>query len=333
VADSFNHTIRKVAPAGDVSTLAGCAPRQGGQDGNGGTARFRYPLGVAVHSGGNALVADSTNYTIRKISPMGQVTTLAGLAGNQGSQDGSGGAARFAQCEAIAVDTTGTVFLADTWNHTIRKVTSAGAVTTLAGLAGTSGSQDGTGSAARFFLPKGIAVDGAGNVLVADSNNHTIRKVTPAGVVTTLAGLAGNIGSRDGAGSMARFSQPEGVAVDANGVAYVADTWNHTIRKITPDGEVSTVAGVPEVEGSQDGTGSEARFYAPKGIAVDAAGNLFVADSNNYTIRMIAPGGAVGTIGGWIGRSGHRDGIGANALFALTGKRARVLPLGKTQWT
>ena len=157
-------------------------------------------------------------------------------------------------------------------------------MTTLAGTAGSSGSADGTGAAARFSCPYGVAVDGAGNVFVADAYNSTIRKITSAGVVTTLAGTAGSSGSADGTGAAARFSSPYGVAVDGAGYVFVADTWNSIIRKITPAGVVTTLAGVGS-SGSADGTGAAARFSYPVGVAVDGAGNVFVAD------RATAPSG------------------------------------------
>ena len=166
-------------------------------------------------------------------------------------------------------------------------------VTTLAGLAGSSGSANGTGSAARFYYPFGVAVDSAGNVYVADTGNNTIRKVTPAGVVTTLAGLAGSSGSADGTGSAARFNYPSGVAVDSAGNVYVADTGNNTIRKVTPAGVVTTLAGLAGSPGSADGTGSAARFYYPHGVAVDSAGNVYVAD----TVQQHDPQGDAGA--GW----------------------------------
>ena len=150
-------------------------------------------------------------------------------------------------------------------------------MTTLAGLAGSSGSADGTGSAARFNSPSGVAVDSGGNVYVSDDYNHTIRKVTAGGVVTTLAGLAGSSGSADGAGSGARFYYPYGVAVDSGGNVYVADNENHTIRKVTAGGVVTTLAGLAGSYGSADGTGSAARFIEPRGVAVDGAGNVYVA--------------------------------------------------------
>jgi sugar lactone lactonase YvrE len=316
VADYANHTIRKITSAGVVTTLAGLAGSPGNADGTGSAARFNIPSGVAVDSAGNLYVAEFGNSTIRKVTPAGVVTTVAGLAGSLGSADGTGSAARFYNPSGVAVDTNGSVYVADYGNHTIRKITSAGVVTTLAGLAGSPGSADGTGSAARFNVPTGVAVDSAGNVYVADSGNCTIRKVTPAGVVTTLAGLAGSVGSADGTGSAARFSNPSGVAVDTNGSVYVADYANHTIRKITSAGVVTTLVGVAGNSGSADGTGSAARFNGPTGVAVDSAGNLYVADEFNYTIRKVTPSGVVTTLAGLAGNSGSEDGTGTAARFS-----------------
>src|SRR5947209_203745 len=204
-------------------------------------------------------------------------TTLAGQA-SIGSADGTGGVARFYVPSGVATDSSGNVYVADLLNSTIRKITPAGVVTTLAGLAGVTGSADGTGGAARFYRPTGVATDSSGNVYVADQYNHTIRKITPAGVVTTLAGLAGSYGSADGTGSAARFNGPNGVATDSSGNVYVADTYNNTIRKITPAGVVTTLAGLAVSVGSADGTGSAARFNDPSGVATDSSGNVRVAD-------------------------------------------------------
>jgi hypothetical protein len=190
----------------------------------------------------------------------------------------------------VAVDSSGNVYVADTFNHTIRKVTPDGVVTTLAGLAGSSGSADGTGSTARFNEPRGVAVDSSGNVYVADSGNATIRKVTPRGLVTTLAGLAEERGNADGTGTAARFFLPSAVAVDSAGNVYVADSF--TIRKVTPGGVVTTLAGLAVESGTADGVGSAARFgltdifVGPLGVAVDSAGNVYVADTGNSTIRI-----------------------------------------------
>jgi sugar lactone lactonase YvrE len=196
-------------------------------------------------------------------------------------------------------------------------VASTGVVTTLAGLAGSTGSADGTGSAARFNLPFGIACDASGNVYVADTINHTIRMIVAStGVVTTLAGLAESTGSDDGTGSVARFTSPFGIACDAFGNVYVADTSNSTIRKIVAStGVVTTLAGLAGSFGSDDGTGSAARFTLPRGVACDASGNIYVADTTNNTIRKVTPAGVVTTLAGLAGSIGSADGTGSAARF------------------
>ena len=225
VADTANHTIRKITPAGVVTTLAGSWRSGAARTAPAAPRGSTYPCGVAVDSAGNVYVADTANNTIRKDHAWRGGDDAGGLARQSGSADGTGSAARFYNPTGVAVDSAGNVYVADTDNYTIRKITPGGVVTTtLAGLAGQLGSADGTGSAARFNYPIGVAVDSAGNVYVADTGNYTIRKITPAGVVTTLAGSAGQIGSADGTGSAARFFFPYGVAVDSAGNVYVADT-------------------------------------------------------------------------------------------------------------
>jgi len=272
VADTKNYIIRKITPGGVVTTFAGTARSIGSADGTGANASFWQPRGIAVDAVGNLYVADTNNYIIRKITPGGVVTTIAGTAGTSGSADGTGANASFSNPNGITVDSAGNLYVADTYNHAIRKVTPGGVVTTFAGTAGTSGSADGTGTNARFDLPYGITVDSAGNLYVADTNNHAIRKVTPGGVVTTIAG---------------GFSMPYGITVDSAGNLYVANTNNHTIRKITPGGVVTTIAGTAGSTGSADGTGTNASFDHPHGITVDPAGNLYVADTNNHSIRLL----------------------------------------------
>jgi len=288
VADTYNHTIRKVTPTGTVTTLAGQAGVSGSADGTGTAARFKHPAGAAVDGAGNIYVADTDNDTIRKITPAGVVSTLAGTPGVSGSADGTGSAASFNGLSGIVVDSAGNLYVADTLNHTIRRITPGGAVATVAGTPGASGSADGAGSVARFHGPQGLALDGGGNLYVADTNNDTIRKVVLSNwAVTTVAGQAGASGATDGAGSAARFFYPSGVAVDAAGNLYVADTDNSAIREITSSGGVITIAGQPGTGGSADGTDGAARFNLPTGLAVDNSGNIYVADTNNHAIRLV----------------------------------------------
>jgi len=302
VADTFNQTIRKVIPSGSLgttSTLAGLAAGIGSTDGTGTVARFNNPFGAAVDGAGNTYVADKNNHTIRKITSAGVVSTLAGSAGIPGAVDGPGGTARFRSPGGVALDGSGNVYVADTGNHTIRKITPAGVVGPLAGTAGLQGQTDGTGSAARFNSPQGVAADGSGNVYVADSSNCTIRKITSAGVVSTPAGTPLSCTFADGTGGVARFSLPQAIASDALGNLYVADTFNQTIRKVVISGSfgtVSTLAGSAGMPSFADGIGNVARFNTPQGVTVDGTGNLYVADSGNHTIRKVTPSGAVGAV-------------------------------------
>lgn len=286
VADTENHTIRVITPAGNVTTLAGLAGSSGSSDGLGSAARFNSPSGLAVDIFGNIYVADTENHTIRAITPAGNVTTLAGLAGSSGSTDGSASSARFNHPSGIAADPVGNLYVGDTGNDTIRKITSSGTVTTLAGTAGTAGSTD--GAEGLFSSPEGVAAN-VFTVYVADAGNHTIRTITPTGVVATLAGLAQNSGSSDGLGSMARFQYPAGLALDNQNNLYVADTDNHTVRLVSPAGTVGTVVGLAGSSGSTDGLGSAARLFYPTGIAVDRSGSVYVADTSNDTIRKGQP--------------------------------------------
>jgi hypothetical protein len=289
IADYNNEVVRKISPAGVVTNLAGMVGTTGTNNGTGTAARFNGPAGVAVDGSGNVYVADYQNHAIRKISPAGVVTTLAGRPGTSGTNNGTGTAARFSSPIGVAVDASGSVYVGDAGNNAIRKITPGGVVTTLAGLVGTSGTNDGVGEAARFYFPEQVAVDGSNYVYVADAGNFGIRKVAPDGTVTTLAGLCGKSGSNDGTNSTARFNNPFGLAVDSASNLYVGDSGNQLIRKITPEGVVTTIGGLAGTSGSSDGSGSEARFNSPEGVAVDANGFVYVTDGNNHTIRKGNP--------------------------------------------
>ncbi|HXC35790.1 MAG TPA: protein kinase, partial [Candidatus Acidoferrales bacterium] len=242
------------APAPTIATFAGQPGVKGFADGPALQAQFRIPNNVAADAAGNIYVADTANDCVRKITPAGVVSTVAGLNHSRGNADGSGtNTARFWSPFGIAADATGNIFVADTGNNTIRKISPAGVVTTIAGLAGQAGSDDGVGAAARFRNPWGVAVDTAGDVYVADMSNDTIRRITPDGRVHTLAGQAGMSGNTDGWGNSARFNNPFGVAVDSAGNVYVSDTANNVIRKITEARVVTTLAGAPGNAGNTDG--------------------------------------------------------------------------------
>lgn len=286
LADTNNQLIRKISPAGFISTFAGKYGVTATNDGQGTSAGFCYPYDVAVDAAGNSYVADTGNCLIRKITPGGLVSTLAGAPAT-GSVDGQGNAARFNLPRSITIDHSNNILVSDTNNHTIRKITPGGMVTTVAGLAGTPGGTDGVGSSARFYYPHGIAVDAQDNIYVADHTNNTIRKITAGGVVTTLAGYPLQGGSSDGQGSNARFIGPIDLAIDATGNVFVTDHYNHTLREITPGGYVSTFAGLAGASGSVDGVASAARFYMPNGLTMDAFGTLYVSDYYNYTVRKI----------------------------------------------
>jgi NHL repeat/Repeat of unknown function (DUF5648) len=259
-------------------------------------------------------------YYVRQTQPL-SINLIAGNWANglSGIADGLGSLARFNNPLAMASDTAGNLYVADTSNSTIRKITPTGLVSTFAGMAGINNSGNGTGLAAQFNAPSGIALDTADNVYVADTNNHTIRKITPAGVVTTFAGTAGVVGSSDGTGSAARFSSPQGLSVDTAGNVYVADSGNHTIRRINSAGDVTTIAGVAGSAGNLDDAGiaGSARFNNPTGIVNAGVGTLFVTDTGNHTVRRINPiSNIVSTIAGTAGVIGYADGTGTATKFA-----------------
>jgi hypothetical protein len=325
VADSVNNTIRKVVIAtGAVTTLTGSAGLTGGSDGTGAKALFNGPGDVASDGAGSLIVADTNNHAIRAVViASGAVTTLAGSASSAGRDNGPATTARFQAPIGVASDGAGNLLVADSGNHAIRKIVLATqTVSTLAGFAGKAGSDDGTGAAALFDDPQGVASDGADNLFVADSDNHTIRRVVVAtGVVTTLAGDPTTPGSDDGAGPAARFNTPLAVVCDGAGNLFVADSGNHTIRKIViAGGTVTTLAGSAGIAGSADGMAASARFDTPSGLAVDHAGNLFVADTGNRTIRkLVIATAAVSTLAGSVATAGDDDGVGTAARFDTPG--------------
>jgi hypothetical protein len=257
---------------------------------------------------------EGISYYVRQAAPL-ELSLLAG-SGVTGSANGTGAAASLFVVAGMVHDSAGNMFVTNYWTQTIRKITPAGVVSTYAGAVNAQGSTDGLALTARFKFPWGITIDSADNLFVADGNNYTIRKITPAGVVSTFAGSPGITGNLDGTGASARFYGPRGITIDGANNLYVADKVASTIRKITPSGVVTTVAGLGLTPGIADGTGTAARFNGPEGIDSDATGTLYVADTDNHIIRKITPAGEVITLAGsTTGISGSTDGIGAAAKF------------------
>ena len=297
-----------VAPS-TVSTLAG-STTAGFLNGTGSVASFRLPSGIARDASGNLYVADYGNHVVRKITPSGVVTTLAGT-GSPGHVDGMANSVKFLTPTGIAVAASGNVYVTEFYGNDIRKITPGGIVTTLAGSA-TAGSTDGIGAGASFNNPFGIAVDANESVYVADYSNNMIRKITPAGVVTTLAGST-TAGIDNGAAALATFNGPSGIALAPSGTLYVAEWFNCDVRQISAAGVVTTLAGSGAC-GSDDGVGAAATFLAPAEMTIGTNGVLYVADDGNNMVRMVTPAGVVSTLAG-SGWSGSNDGDGSAATF------------------
>ena len=309
------------ASSANVTTIAGGAT-PGFADGNGPNARFQKLSSIAIGPDDTIYVADANNQRIRMVRQSGgaapttwTVSTLAGT-GNAGFADGTGGGAMFNNPQGIAVGPTGIVYVADTANNRVRRIATDGTVSTLAG-DGTPGLQNGPGNQARFNAPQGVAADSAGNVYVADTGNSAVRKIDPAGIVTSLAG-DGSVGSNDSPG--ARFDGLIGIAVDGQNVfVYLADSGNHRIRRLDTAGTVITVSGAER--GFKDGSAAQARFAEPSGIAIDSDGKIIITDTVNSLIRSVDPNlalsgstDAVNTLAG-TGVRGLTDGPGNVARF------------------
>ena len=301
IADSENHRIRKIDPSGNISTYVGTGvPGFAVDFGPPAGAQLNTPQGVGVDSGGNVFIVDTLNSRVRQLSPGGNIFTYAGNGNSSYFGDG-GPAYRAAINHPIgdAVDGAGNVYIADTLDNAVRKVNN-GTITTLAGF-GTPGfsGDGGQATAAKLQSPSAVAVDAAGDVFVADTDNHRVRKIDPLGVITTVAGNGETtFGGDGGQAAAASLSSPHGVAVDGGGNLYIADTGHNRIRKVTPDGIISTIAGNGTCCYSGDGgSAGTAQLNAPWGLWVDARGTIYIADSGNNAIRILQPVAAGQQIG------------------------------------
>lgn len=299
-----------------VETIVGKQGLTGSVNGDASVATFNNPHGVEVDHLGNIFVADRYNHLIRKIDVNGIVTTVAG-SGNSGNNDGQGIAASFNEPWALTLDTLGNIYVADTKNNKIRKISTTGYVSTLAG-AGSFGIKDSPNPLiATFGNPTGIAIDKYGNLFIGDHLTHLIRKIDTNGEVTTFAGdrnYPNSDGFVDGNGQAAKFNRPYGIEIDKFGNLYVADEWNHAIRKISPNADVTTLGGNGS-PGSVNGNKTTSSFKYPWDVAVDDLGNVFVADGLNYVIRKINSNNITSTYAGIIGVSGGNNGVVQTATF------------------
>jgi serine/threonine-protein kinase len=267
VVDTTNNAIRKITTSQVVTTFA----------------TLTTGSGIAIDSSGNLFV--SSGGLIKKITSLGVSSTFAGSVAT-GNSDGTGTAASFSSIWGMTVDSSDNLYVADAGNHNIRKITPSGVATTFAGsTTGTSGSANGTGTAATFFKPASLAFDSSGNLFVSEFGNHMIRKITSAGVVTTFAGSTAS-GSSDGNGILASFWNPLGIVIDSSDSIYVVDQHNNMVRKITSLGVVTTIIGTT-YSGNTNGVGTAALLNSPNGIAKDSSGNLYISDYGNNLIRKV----------------------------------------------
>ena len=314
IPDTENHRIRKVDTEGIITTFAGTGEEGFSGDGGPATeAELNWPTGVAVDDAGNLYIADRNNERVRRVDPEGIITTFAGTGEWGYDSDEDGGPAASALLNwptGLALDVDGNLYIADEYNNRIRRVDTSGIITTVAGMrrppleVGEEEAEDededvgddGPATSALLNRPTGVAVDGEGNLYIADRLNHRVRKVDAEGIITTIAGMADEGFSGDGGPATgAQLDQPSGVAVDGDGYIFIADRGNNRVRQINPDGVITTIPGAEDGGDEPDG---EAPFADPRGVAVDSDGNIYVADTGNHQIHVIGDAGVVSRVAG-----------------------------------
>lgn len=273
-----------------------------------------YPSGVAVESNGTVWVADTANHVIRRIGPEGDMEVVAGRIGVEGAQDGSANRSTFRYPQGLVLDAAGNLYIADSGNGVIRRLTTDGTVETWAGSPEERGTINGDRFEARFVTPLGLAWDITGDLWISDYSAHTIRRIDSDGEVATVSGLHGAPGFANGEGKRSRFHYPAGIDIDAQGRLWVADSGNGMIRVVSRDGFTDTIAGADGAQEHRDSELEDARFDHPSDLAIRSDGTVFVADSWSHTIRIITPEG-VGTVAGSPGDAGFADGLGSSVRF------------------
>jgi DNA-binding beta-propeller fold protein YncE len=304
-------------------TYAGTGGKGDFLDGDRKTALMHSPEGITIDNKGNLYITEYRTSIIRKIDANGQVSLIAGQPMKTGFADGKFNEALIDRPHGIAVNKEGNIFFCDMKNHLIRKISTDGIVSTYAGKAGVSGTADGVGEEARFYMPEGVALDSKGNLYVVDTYNYTVRKIDKNRRVTTVAGKGGEKGYADGKGLDARFDRPIGLAIDKKDNVYIVDaeydsktnSGNCVIRKLNKKGKVTTFCGTPKTQGHKDGKLKEAQFHRPVGITIAPNGTMYIADTEADLIRMIDKKGNVTTLGGQYLEEKIADGIGNQAAF------------------
>jgi trimeric autotransporter adhesin len=305
IADEGNNRIRKVTPAGIISTVAGNGvPAYAGDGGSATQASLNQPMGIAVDSAGSIYIADHNNNRIRKVTPDGVIRTVAGSASYGFSGDGGfATASTLTDPRGVAVDSAGNFYIADYGNYRVRKVTAAGVISTVAGNGSTGyGGDGGSATVAQIGNPWSVALDSAGSLYVSDNTNCQVRKVTAAGMISTVAGIGScgfSLADDGGQATVALISKLRGITVDSSGNLYIADTSNNRVRKVTLDGVINTVGGNGiQGFGGDDGPATAAKMTFPHGVAIDSSGNLYIADFSNHRVRKVTPAGVISTIAG-----------------------------------
>ena len=320
IADTDNHRIRRVDSSGTITTVAGTG--EDGYHGDGGpaiNALLDSPAGVAVDGAGNLYIADTDNHRIRRVDSSGTITNVSGTG--EPDFSGDGGPAIAAQLNlpsGVALDSAGNLYVADTWNNRIRRIDTAGTITSIAGNGRRGFSGDGgTAVAARLYYPTGVAVDGSENVYVADASNHRIRRIDTTGTITTIAGTGEEGFSSDGGPAIAaQLNLPSGVALDRVGNLYIADTDNHRIRRVDSSGTISTFAGTGDPTGWDHTVAIESSLYLPTGVAVDDVGNVYIADTGKLRIQRVDSTGMITVISGNRGNPAENEEDGDPAVGA-----------------